>query len=117
MSAKQTCNEEMESIKIKEFIKLDQIRSTKSKSFKTYSSSPASLPHFKENDFIPSCAKNGQFCERGDVYWRRDARYSNHRTFKCTLAQIRPNVRTVEHSDICRDLSSFAQNIVSNGKM
>ena len=30
MSDKQTCNEEMSSIKIKEFIKLDQIRSTKS---------------------------------------------------------------------------------------
>ena len=117
MSAKQTCNEEMESIKIKEFIKLDQIRSTKSKSFKTSSSIPAPLPHLKDNDFIPACAKNGQFCERGDVYWRRDARYSNHRTFKCTRAQIRPHVRTVGHSDICRDLSSLAQNIVSNGKM
>ena len=117
MSDKQTCNEEMSSIKIKEFIKLDQIRSTKSKSFKTSSSIPASLPLLKENDFIPAGAKNGQFCERGDVYWRRDARYSNHRTFKCTRAQIRPNVRTVEHSDICHDFSSLAQNIVSNGKM
>ena len=115
MSDKQTCNEEMSSIKIKEFIKLDQIRSTKSKSFKTSSSIPALLPHLKENDFIPACAKNGQFCERGDVYWRRDARYSNQRTFKCRRAQIRPYVRTVEHSDICRDLSSL--NIVSNGKM
>ena len=65
-----------------------------SKSFKTSSSIPASLPHLKENDFIPAGAKNGQFCERGDVYWRRDARYSNHRTFKCTRAQIRPYVRT-----------------------
>ena len=86
-----------------------------SKSFKTsYSNSiPASLPHLKDNDCIPAGAKNGQFCEGGDVYWRRDARYSNHRTFKCTSAQIRPYVRTVEHSDICRDLSSLAQNIVS----
>ena len=70
MPAKQTCNEEMSSIKIKEFIKLDQIRSTKSIKIiqNVFQYFCIILSHLKENDFIPSCAKNGQFYERGDVY-------------------------------------------------